>query len=544
MSFMNLTHHLAIRSSVLKGHVNKYAMLGLIISISSILFASLFVSYQITGMISIAGFIAAQTSNPAIWALDLTPFMFAYWGQSFCYELANKAELIIEDQTKELVNKSGDLESKLQHESNHDYLTNLPNQRLLSQRIMQALKQRNKDEELALIILNIKDFKTINYDFGSFSANSLLMQFTEKLKTILLEPYMLQAYMGMNMIARLQGAEFAILLPRVRKEHQLEEILTQLIEDTSVTFMIDGTSINIATTAGVALYPQHGTTDEALIHHATLCLLHTEKEGKAYAFYDARMDVQYKSKRIMLKEINQSVDNQEIDVLYQPTMALDSEKTIGAEAVICFNHPNYGQLSADKLIPLVEGTSVDKKLTYLVLKTAIKQLALWHQTNHKIYMIINLYNAADMELPGFIAQLLKENNLSADYLRIELTEKACLSDQKHTMTVLTQLADLGIKIAISDFGSGYSSFVYLTNFPISVLKIDKAFVMNMMKDEKKLSIVRAIIKLAAAMNLVVFADGITDQAILTELKQLGCLYGQGSYFSDALNASDFNALLT
>jgi len=112
------------------------------------------------------------------------------------------------------------------------------------------------------------------------------------------------------------------------------------------------------------------------------------------------------------------------------------------------------------------------------------------------------------------------------------------------MTVLTQLADLGIKIAISDFGSGYSSFVYLTNFPISVLKIDKAFVMNMMKDEKKLSIVRAIIKLAAAMNLVVFADGITDQAILTELKQLGCLYGQGSYFSDALNASDFNALLT
>ena len=158
--------------------------------------------------------------------------------------------------------------------------------------------------------------------------------------------------------------------------------------------------------------------------------------------------------------------------------ALDSQEIIGAEAMICFNHPKYGQLSGDKLIPLVEGTSVDKKLTYLVLKTAIKQLALWHQATHKIFMIVNLYNATDTELPGFIAQLLKENNLSADFLRIELTEKACLSDQKHTMNVLTQLADLGIKIAISDFGSGYSSFVYLTNFPISVIKIDKSFILE------------------------------------------------------------------
>lgn len=541
---MKITEQLAVRSHVLKGHVNRYALLGLIISIGTILFATLLVSYQLTGGVSIGGILHAQASNPALWALNLTPFMFAYWGQAFCYELANKAETIIEDTTKELVVKSGDLESKLKYESNHDHLTNLPNSRLLSQRINQGIKQLNKGEALALIIININNFKDVNYDFGAFSANSLLLQFTEKLKTLLLEPYMLQAYMGMNMVARLQGAKFAILIPRFKQEHNLESMLDNIVKATSTGFMLDGHNIEIKTTAGVALYPEHGDNEEAILRNATLCFLNAEKEGKRYAIYNPSMDKNYKTKRIRLKELNTAIENEEMDVLYQPTYELDTGRIIGAEAQISFDHPKYDMLNDEKLISLVEGSNVVNNLTEFTLRKAVQQLEIWHKSKHKISITVNLLNATNMELPEFIKNLLKEYNIPAEFLKVELTEKACLSDQAYSMNFLKQLASQGIRVAISDFCSGYSSFVYLTNFPISEIKIDKSFVTKMMQDDKKLTVVRGIIKLAGAMNLVVFADGITDQSILNELKKLGCMYGQGPYLADAAKANDFTALLS
>lgn len=540
---MGIKQHLTIRSSVLKGHVNKYAILGLIISISSIIVATILVSYQMTGGISLSGLIHAQTSNPAIWALDLTPFMFAYWGQSFCYELASKTELIIEDKTRELVDKRGDLEQKLQYESNHDSLTNLPNIRLLSKRINQGIQQLKKGEMLAVIILNINNFKDVNYTYGNFSANSLLLQFSETLKSLLLEPYMLQSYMGMNMIARLQAAEFAVLIPRLRKDHNLEQIVANIIDGTSKTFMIDGNNINISTTAGVAVYPEHGSNDEELIHHATLCLLHAEKEEQRYAMYKPSMDKGYKTKGIMLKEISSAIDHEEIETLYQPVIQLNNENIVGAEAVIHISSEKYGVFNAEKLIPLVEGTSLVKKLTEFTLRKATEQLVLWHGINQKIFIRVHLFNATDMELPGFIEDLLKRHNMSASYLRVELTEKACLSDQTRSVNFLNKLAEMGIKIAISDFGSGYSSFVYLTNFPIHGLKIDKSFTMNMMKDEKKRKLVHAITRLADAMNLEVFAEGIADKNTLSELKQLGCKYGEGPYFSQPVSAESFTSAL-
>ena len=170
---MRIQQPFHVKSAVLKDHVNKYAFVGLAISISSIILATLFASYQKTDFIDIAGIIASQKTNPALWVLDLTPLIFTYWGQLFCYELASKMESLLEDKTRELLNKSSDLESKLHYETFHDHLTNLPNQRLLSQRITQGIQQVSKGEELAVIILHINSFKGINAKYGSFNANSL-----------------------------------------------------------------------------------------------------------------------------------------------------------------------------------------------------------------------------------------------------------------------------------------------------------------------------------------------------------------------------------
>ncbi|WP_133128984.1 putative bifunctional diguanylate cyclase/phosphodiesterase [Legionella nagasakiensis] len=541
---MNIKQQLAIRSAVLKEHINKYAILGLIISIGSIIFASLLVSYQQTGTISLVGFMAAQATNPAIWALDLTPFIFAYWGQSFCYELANKAELIIADKTREIASKSDDLESKLKYESHHDSLTNLPNNRLLSKRINQGIQQIHPGEELALIVLKIDKFKEVNYNFGSFSANSLLIQFSEKLKSILLEPYMLQAYMGMNMVARIQGAEFAILIPRLKKEHQFDKIINNIIQETSVSFMIDGNAIEVTTTAGIVFYPQHGDNDEELIHHATLGLLDAEKEHKSYAVYQVSMEKNYTTKRIILKELRSAIEQEEISILYQPIVELATGKISGSEAGIHFDNVQYGNFDVERLVPLVGGTLLVQNLTVFTLKHVISQLMSWHQAGHRIYIQVNLFNVTDMELPRILQNLLKEHDLSPDYLKIALTEQACLSDQKRSIEVLRQLSELGVKIAISDFASGYSSFVYLANFPISEIKIDKSFIINMMKDEKRYHLVEAIINLAKVMNLNVVADGIFDDNTLNELKKLGCPYGQGMYFSTPVSADHFSQLLS
>lgn len=540
---MNIKRHFALTSSILKGHVNRYAILGLIISLTSILLASMLVSYQLTGRISLEGMIAAQTSNPAIWALDITPFMFAYWGQSFCYELASKAESIIEDKTREMATKSGDLELKLKYESNHDSLTNLPNNRLLSQRMNQAIQQIQKGEELALIVLAIRNFKEINYNFGNFSANSLLLQFTEKLKSILLEPYMLQAYMGMNMLARLQAAEFAILIPRLRKEHNLEDILSNIIEDTSVNFMIDGSNLDIQTTAGVALYPNHGKNDEELLNHAMMALFHAEKENQPHAVYEATMSSNYKAKPMMLKELTEAIEHAEIEILLQADFNLAEKKIIGAETVLNFDHTKYGMFNNEKFAEVVEGTPLVKNLTLYALQNAIKQLARWQHMQQPIYMRTYLYSM-DMALPGLIEELIKKDGVPPPLLNIELTEKTCLGDQTRSINVLNQLAALGVTITISDFASGYSSFLYLTNFPINEIKIDKSFVINMMKDEKKHSIVRAIIKLAESMNLTVVADGIPDENTLQGLLELGCKIGNGPHLAQAMRMHEFNQLLT
>ena len=541
---MAIKQHLIIRSSILKNQVNRYAILGLIISLCSILVASILVSYQITGFINFSGIILAQKTNPALWALDLTPFMFAYWGQSFCYELANTMESMVEDKTRELVNKSGDLELKLHYETNHDHLTNLPNQRLLCQRITQGIKQLRAGEELAVIILHINGFKDINYKYGSFNGNSLLIQFAEKLKTVLLEPFLLQAYMGMNIIARLQGAEFAVLLPRLREGHDIQEILTKLLVSTASNFMIDGNSINITTTAGAAIYPLHGDTDIKLIRYASFSVFHAESSGQPYAIYQAGMDKSMKTDDVRMKELESAIDNEEVDVFYQPEIELKTGKIIGLATVIHLDQEKYGLVDTDQFTSLVQGTALVKKITSFVLRNAINQLVEWRQTNNLYPITVSLLDVTDKQLPEFIHALLKENHVEPAYLKIELTEKACLSDQARTSGVLKKLSEMGVKIVISDFCSGYSSFTYLTNFPINEIKIDKSFVMTMVDDEKKLCVVRAASELAKAMGLEIYADGITDEATLEKLKKMGYIYGQGPYISPAVDADGVISLLS
>ncbi|HHF0525067.1 TPA: putative bifunctional diguanylate cyclase/phosphodiesterase [Legionella anisa] len=542
---MDINHRLAKSSIVFKEYVNKYAYIGLGISIFSIFIASLIVSYQITGFINLNGFVRAQTTNPAIWILDLSPFLFAYWGQSFCHGLANTAESLVADKTKELLYKSGDLESKLKYESEHDYFTQLPNALLFSEQIKQAIDKIEKPNELAVIILKLNDFKVVHNNFGNFNANSALMQFVKKLKDMLINPFMLQATMGINSIARIEGDEFALLLPRLNKNINFNTLLEAIIGATTLNFVVDGVHVNISTTAGVAIYPHAGENDVSLVSHARTAVFHARKKNKPFALYNSNMEDDFTSNRIVMSSLKKSIENQEIEIYYQPSVELATGKIIGAEAKVRFVHEKYGLISAEQFNPLIEGSSLIQQLSSYMLIDVIKQLVLWHQEGYKIFASVNLsvQDVIDGKLPDFVEKLLNKNKIAPEYLILEFNERACLSDQEKSTEVLNQLSKLGVKISIDDFCSGYSSFTYLVNFPINEIKIEKSLILDMIKDKKKSKIVEAIVKLAQTLELNVLADGIENQEVREQLQQYGCKYGQGVYFSRQVSPYEFMALL-
>lgn len=543
---MSIKYDTTSSSINLKNYVNKYVFFGLSIGLCSVLIASLIVSHQLTGSINLEGVLKAQLTNPIIWVLDLTPFLFSFWGYSFNNELKNnpKSELN-NDSHLDFFTKSGDLELKINYESHHDNLTHLPNNRLFSDQLSQAIKQLGKNNELGLIILRINDFKNIHNNFGNFNANNVLKQFTKKLTAMLNEPFIKHATTGINTLARLENDEFAILLTRLSTNLDLNELLSSIIKSTTTSVMVDGINVNITTTAAVAVCPQHGDTEVSLMNHVRIAVYHARKEGNPFAIYNSNMQEDQTTNRIVINELRRSIENNELEIYYQPTVELATGTIIGAEALVRFEHEKSGLISAEQFIPLIEGSSLIHQLTSFLLIRVIKQLALWHQDKHMIYVSVNLSakDAIDRELPAFIEKLLIENEVAPEYLKLEFTERACLSDQAKSIEVLYQLSNLGVKISIDDFCSGYSSFVYLTNFPIDEIKIEKSLILNMGKDKKKAQIVEAIIKLAQTLKLNVSADGVADETILKQLQQLGCLHGQGFHFSRAVSHKEFKALL-
>lgn len=539
-----IKENIALNSSLLKTHVTRYALIGLMISFISILLATIIVSYQLTGSVSFRGLYLAQVSNPAIWALDLTPLLFAYWGQSFCYGLASRAESIIEDKEREYQHKNSDLKLKLQHENNYDKLTHLPSRSLIIEKINQAISQNEPDSQSAVIIININHFKNINYNFGVFNGNNILKQFSEKLKSTLLDPFMLGSYKGMNMVARLQNDEFAVLLPKLSNEVSLIETISYLRNATTCTFMIDGLSIDISTTVGAAVYPIHGKNAEELLNLAIISVFNAHKQERSHAIYHTEMKDDYVYENIMLDELKHAMEEERLEVFFQPIIDLKTGQLYAGEALIRFGSENMGIVDAEKIIPLIENSSLNKAWTIFMLEKSIEQLALWHKAKHKTKLSLNLSAAdvTDMSTPSTLKKILRRHGLPASSLCIEITERACLNNQIKSFEVLSELSSMGMSICIQDFCSGYSSFVYLSNFPITHLKIDRSFIMNMMTDDKKLSLITAMIKVAKTLKIKILAIGIKDEESLYKLKQLGCDYGQGFYFSPAVDGEQFRQM--
>lgn len=533
----NIKFNLENNARLLKSKVSGYAILGLFISVIAIFSATLAVSYQMTGGISLEGIILAQKSNIALIILDLTPIIFMFWGQSLSSVMSYTAGAMVVDQTNELRMQTSELALRAQHESSHDSLTDLPNRVLFVDRLNQALSaMRGREGKLAVILININNFKELNAGFGSYNADRLLKQFSQRLKCTIDEPMTL---------ARLGGDEFALLHPHVETEKHIYAIVKKLQKALAINFVLDSVAIDVTATVGVTFYPDHGKDEDTLMQRANIAIYHAKQNSKEFVVYESFMERECPNKLILMSELKKAIESEQLLVHFQPKVELASGKVKGCEALLRWLHPTFGMMNAEKFIPVAERTGLIKSLSHYVLKQAIDSASKWRKNGIDIELSINLsaIDIIDIELPYTLESLLNIYEFPANLLKVELIESFYLTDRDRAIEVINRLASLGIKISIDDFGTGYSSFIYLTELPINEVKIDKSFILSLNEDSKKRSIVDAMIKLAGALNLNVVAEGIETTQHYTILKSMGCTYGQGFYFSEAVDADTLQSIV-
>lgn len=533
----NIKFSLENNARLLKSKVSGYAILGLCISVIAIFSATLAVSYQMTGGISLEGIILAQKSNIALIILDLTPLVFMFWGQSLSSVMSYTAGAMVVDQTNELRMQTSELALRAEHESSHDSLTDLPNRVLFVDRLNQALSaMRGREGKLAVILININNFKELNAGFGSYNADRLLKQFSQRLKCTTDDPMTL---------ARLGGDEFAILHPHFETEKNIYAIVKKLQKALAINFVLDSVAIDVTATVGVTFYPDHGKDEDTLMQRANIAIYHAKQNNKEFVVYESFMERECPNKLILMSELKKAIESEQLLIYFQPKVELATGKIKGCEALLRWSHPTFGMMNAEKFIPVAERTGLIKSLSHYVLKQAIDSASKWRKNGVDIELSINLsaIDVIDIELPYTLESLLSIYEFPANLLKVELIESFYLTDRARAIEVINRLAALGIKISIDDFGTGYSSFIYLTELPINEVKIDKSFILSLNEDSKKRSIVDAMIKLAGALNLNVVAEGIENLQHYTILKSMGCKYGQGFYFSEAVDAETLQSIV-
>lgn len=532
-----IKHTFENNAKILKSKVSKYAYYGLLISLCAILIATCAVDYQSNGTISLDGMIKAQSTNIALWILDISPIIFMFWGQYISSLMSYTASAMVMDQTQELRQQTSEFASRSEHESSHDLLTDLPNRVLFVDRLNQAIGNlKGKKGLLAVIAININNFKDLNVGFGNYNADRLLKQFAQRLKTIVEEPMT---------VARFSGDDFAILYPSIEKEDQAYLLTKKVQKAVAIHFALDDIIIDITATAGITFYPEHGKDADTLIQRANIAINSAKQSGKDFAVYSTAMDKGSPNRLILMSELKKAIDGEQLLVFYQPKVDLKTGQICGCEALLRWEHPTFGMMSAEKFIPVAERTGLIKSLSIYVLKQTIEQVSKWRSKGLNLEISINLsaVDIIDIELPYTIESLLNVYDVPAHYITIELIESTNLSDQSRAVEVINRLASLGIKISIDDFGTGYSSFVYLTNLPIHEIKIDKSFILTIQENPKKQNIVDAIIKLANALKLSVVAEGIETKTQLDILDSLNCPIGQGYYFREAIDADAMEQLV-
>ncbi|MFV2059890.1 MAG: putative bifunctional diguanylate cyclase/phosphodiesterase [Gammaproteobacteria bacterium] len=415
-------------------------------------------------------------------------------------------------------------QAALEHMAMHDALTELPNRALLTDRLDHAiLNAKRNNSALSLLILDLDRFKEINDTLGHAAGDILLCSVAERLTKCLRDT---------DTVARLGGDEFAILLPNT-SDSAIKRLTLKIISVLENVYHIEDHHLYVGMSIGMANYPEHGEDSSSLIQHADIAMYQSKRTNTNITTYDPDKDVHNIEKLSLLTDLKTALINNEMILHYQPISSLPSTAIIGFEALIRWQHPIYGMIAPDNFIPLAEQTGIIKNISRWVIKQAVAQCKIWLNMGNNVYVTVNLsvWDLQDPSLETFIKSILSEYNLPANKLVLEITESAMMSDAERAKEVLTSLNNMGLSIAIDDYGTGFSSLAYLKQLPVDTLKIDKSFVTHMDTDSNDETIVRSTIELAHNLGLKVVAEGVESRRINELLLELKCDTVQGYYIN-------------
>lgn len=426
-----------------------------------------------------------------------------------------------------------DANMRLEYQSLHDSLTNLPNRALFHDRLSNTLSSAQRSNELfALIGLDLDLFKEINDTLGHHAGDLVLQHVAQACHKTLRES---------DTAARMGGDEFSILLPKVTDREHAMQVAQRVLAAIKEPLQIDGRLVEVSASLGIAIYPEHGDDELTLIMHGDAAMYEAKRQKLGVAVYQPEMG-EGKNEAVALKgELRRAIAESEMVLHFQPKIDFSAQKINGVEALVRWQHPRLGLLYPDSFISLAEHSGQIKSLTIEVLKLAMLQIQVWREQGMEFPVAVNIssVNIQDRGFPETVAAMMTEYEVPSRLLELEVTETAIMTEPISAIDNIRKLDNIGVQVSIDDFGTGYSSMAYLQKLLVAKIKIDKSFVIDMDKDQKDDVIVRSAIGLAHNLGLKAVAEGVESAEVWERLKAMGCDSAQGYYMSKPLTPEKF-----
>jgi diguanylate cyclase (GGDEF)-like protein len=426
--------------------------------------------------------------------------------------------------------------NQLRHEAYHDRLTGLPNRARFVRAVDEAIAAAKRNGGVtAAVLLDLDSFKDVNDALGHDYGDELLVMVGQRLRERTPEG---------GLAARMGADEFAVLCPA----RDLGAALTaaqELREAVARPYTLAGLTIEVGVSIGVSVAPDHAHTGGALMQRADVALTHAKGTGRSDVSYVPSMEQATVHRLQLVTQLREAINAGQVQVHYQPKLVLASRELVGVEALVRWQHPEYGSVMPDEFVPLAERTGLIGALTMHVLKASLIQVRSWLDRDMRIAVAVNLSvkNLLDTAFPESVFALLDKHRVPPELLTFEITESSVMSDPERSLPVLHRLHEHGIGLSIDDFGTGYSSLAYLRRLPVDEVKIDKVFVLGMGTDLGDMAIVRAIVELGHSLALNVVAEGVEDELARDLLSGMGCDTIQGFLVSRALTAERLDTWL-
>ncbi|MFD4033549.1 putative bifunctional diguanylate cyclase/phosphodiesterase [Streptomyces sp. NPDC058637] len=417
-----------------------------------------------------------------------------------------------------------------------DPLTGLPNRQWLLERTWTALEEAGSTgTRSALVLIDLDRFRAVNDTLGHLAGDRLLLQIADRLRLALPR--------GAE-VARLGGDEFAVLLPTADSITSAQRVARHLVAELSSPLDLDGLTLVLEASAGVAVHPEHALDAEGLLRRADVAMYQAKRDRTGVEVYESKRDSNTPDRLGLLGDLRRALDAREVELHYQPKVRFDGQ-VAGLEALVRWVHPERGRVPPDEFIAIAESSGLMPHLTEYVLETALAQVARWRAQGLFVPVAVNV-SPRDVHTPGFagsVAARLARHGVPAGALQLEITEHVLLEDPQRAADTLAGLTGHGVKMSLDDFGTGYSSLVHLRKLPVSELKIDRSFVARLAVDNEDAEIVRCTIDLAHSLGLLVVAEGVEDDETWERLRDLRCDAVQGWLVAAAMPPQETTAWL-